>query len=364
MANSFQNFYLLRFFVTRGYLSFVILSGIVLTPQLANAFVNLRLPQLEQADSLKLHTSSSSSVFRQGYWQSSDASPLPKKFELKNLSQIFGIVQNISNETVDALNTLASGDNITKAELRALVSDVVVTDAEDQPELESLVRQQTQSGRTTARSHFQYGINAIFATELFSNVPTVLESTPMRVHVTAQVEPTPILKAVQIVDSVLQDQGITLKYKGEQLTTAQIVSRIFSSQYGKKLNVDDILTGVKQLNQVYKDNAYEASVSSDIPQFEQGVLSLHVIELVVGEIKFVSANGGNPIKMKDDALIHELETQPGKVLNTEKFSADFRRVAKVFDGVKYRLEPGHDPKKGDVIFRVIERFEPRFLRYP
>lgn len=353
MANSFQNFYLLRFFVTRGYLSFVILSGIVLTPQLADAFVNLRLSQLEQADPLELHTSSSS-VFRQGYQQGSDATPLLRKFESKNLSEIFVVVQNIYNQTEDVLNTLYSGDDTPKAELRILVSDVVVTNAKDQPELKDLVRQQTQtqSGKTT------------FATGLFSSITTVLEGTPISVHVTAQVEPTPILKAVQIVDSVLQDQGITLKYKGEQLTTAQIVSRIFSSQYGKKLNVDDILTGVKQLNQVYKDNAYEASVSSDIPQFEQGVLSLHVIEFVVGEIKFVSANGGNPIKMKDDALIHELETQPGKVLNTEKFSADFRRVAKVFDGVKYRLEPGHDPKKGDVIFRVIERFEPRFLRYP
>lgn len=261
-------------------------------------------------------------------------------------------------------------------EPRVLVAEVLVLGVEE-PDLENLVYDiiETEPGRTTTRSQLQEDINSVFATGFFSNVEAIPEDTPLGVRITFEVEPNPVLEEVEITNSALQEQGVTLSYEDpdapfgaepEQLTIQEIADRIFSPQYGETLNLLDFQRGIERLNEVYQTNGYVLAQVVDAPQPEDGVVQLEVAEGVIEDIEvaFLDEDGlavdeeGNPIegRTRDFIITREFETEPGDVFNQQQIQSDLQDVFAlgIFDDVRVSLDPGDDPRKVDVIVNVIE----------
>ncbi len=264
-----------------------------------------------------------------------------------------------------------------EVEPRVLVAEVLVVGVEDQTDLEALVYQtiETEPGRTTTRSQLQEDINAVFSTGFFANVQATPEDTPLGVRITFAVTPNPLLTRVEIINSALQEQGVTLVYDDpdaafevapEQLTVQEIVDRIFSPQYGSTLNLLDFQDGIDRLNTTYQNNGYVLAQVVDAPQPVDGVVQLEVAEGVIEDIEvaFLDEDGlavdedGNPVegRTRDFIITREFESQPGDVFNQQQIQSDLQQVfgLGIFDDVRVSLDPGDDPRKVDVVVNVIE----------
>lgn len=239
-------------------------------------------------------------------------------------------------------------------EPRVLVSEVAVSGAEG--ELQDRIYQviSTRPGRTATRSQLQADINAIFQTGVFANVRAVPEDTPLGVRVTFVVQPNPVLRQVQV--------------QGNQVLPPQVISTIFSPQYGRILNLNDFQTSIERLNQWYKDNGYVLAQVVGSPRVaEDGTVTLEVAEGVIEniQVRFLNREGqpteenGNPVRgrTREFIITREFETKPGEVFNQQRIQADLQRVfnLNIFDDVRVSLNPGQDPRRVDVVVNVTER---------
>jgi outer membrane protein insertion porin family len=218
-------------------------------------------------------------------------------------------------------------------ETRVLVSEVMIKSETEPvtPELETEVYKviRTQAGQTSTRSQIQEDINAIFRTGFFSNVQAFPEDTPLGVRVSFIVTPNPILSKVEL--EVNPGTGVASVLP---VTTA---NEIFSSQYGKILNLRELNEGIKQLTKLYQDQGYVLANLIGAPKVsETGVVTLQVAEGVVESVKvrFRNKDGedvddkGNPIRgrTKDYIIIRELELKPGTIFNRNTVQRDLARV--------------------------------------
>jgi outer membrane protein insertion porin family len=252
-------------------------------------------------------------------------------------------------------------------ETRVLVSEVVVQAEAGQltKELQDIVYRavKTQAGRTTTRSQLQQDINAIFATGFFSNVQAVPKDTPLGVQVSFLVRPNPILSKVQIE----ANPGITPPVAS--VISPSEVDKIFSSQYGKILNLRDLQDSMQQLTKRYQEQGFVLANIVGSPQVsENGVVTLQVVEGVVENIRvrFRNKEGedtdkeGRPIRgrTREYIITREIELKPGKVFNRNMVQKDLQRVAGLglFEDLNISLEPGtENPSKVNVIVNVAER---------
>lgn len=252
----------------------------------------------------------------------------------------------------------------TDTEPRVLVSEVLVRAETGQltPELENQVYNviRTQPGRVTTRSQLQQDINAIFGTGFFANVQAVPEDTPLGVRVSFVVQPNPVLTRVEI--DANPGTGVA------SVLPASTVDEVFSSQYGRILNLRELQEGIKQLTQRYQDQGYVLANVIGAPQVsETGVVTLQVAEGVVENIRvqFRDREGqetdetGEPIRGRTQEYIitRELELSPGDVFNRDVVQRDLQRVfgLGLFEDVNVSLDPGTDPSQVDVVVNVAER---------
>lgn len=240
-----------------------------------------------------------------------------------------------------------TSEEVQAPERQVLVSEVLVEGVDG--ELVDRVYEaiSTRPGVITTRSQLQVDINAIFATGLFSAVRAEPSDTPLGVRVTFIVQPNPILKSVQPT--------------GNQILTQAKVDEVFTPQYGKILNLRDLQTGIKSINQFYQDKGYVLGQVTGSPQVSaDGVVTLQVSEGVIENVDVRYKNkDGEPIKGRTKAYIvtREMRTKPGDVLNRDKLQADLRRIfgLGLFEDVQVALEPGQDPSKVVVNLNVQER---------
>ncbi len=240
-----------------------------------------------------------------------------------------------------------STEEVQPPERQVLVSEVLVEGV--QGDLANRVYEaiSTRPGQATTRSQLQVDINAIFATGYFSAVRAEPSDTPLGVRVTFIVQANPVLKSVQP--------------SGNKILTQEKLDEIFQPQYGKILNLRDLQTGIKSVNQFYQDKGYVLGQVTGAPQVSsEGVVTLQVAE---GEIEGIDVRyknkDGEPAKGRTKAYIvtREMRTKPGEALNKDKLQADLRRIfgLGLFEDVQVALEPGQDPTKVVVNLNVQER---------
>jgi len=257
-----------------------------------------------------------------------------------------------------------SSPNPETTEARVLVSEVVVKTETGKitPELEAELYKviRTQAGQTATRSQLQEDINAIVRTGFFSNVQALPEDTPLGVRVSFIVTPNPILSKVELETN--PGTGVA------SVLPAETAQEIFSSQYGKILNLRELQEGIKQLTKRYQDQGYVLANLIGVPKIsENGVVTLQIAEGVVEnvKVKFRDKEGnevnekGEPIRgrTKDYIITREVELKPGQVFNRNIIQRDLQRVfgLALFEDVNVSLDPGTDPSKVNVVINVAER---------
>lgn len=250
-------------------------------------------------------------------------------------------------------------------ESRVLVAEVAVATELGQPLAPELQNQvysaiTTQPGRTTTRTQLQTDINSIFATGFFSNVRAVPSDTPLGVRVTFFVQPNPVLRNVKIEANA--------DTKVPSVLPPQVITDIFTPQYGTILNLGRFQESVKLLTKWYKDHGYVLAQVVGAPQVAaDGAVTLQVAEGVIENIQvnFRNKNGdetyanGKPYRPHTRRFIvtRNLESKPDTVFNRATIQKDLQRVygLGIFQDVQVALNPGQDPRKVDVVLNVNER---------
>jgi outer membrane protein insertion porin family len=205
----------------------------------------------------------------------------------------------------------------------------------------------TRPGQATTRSQLQVDINAIFATGYFSGVRAEPTDTPLGVRVTFIVQPNPVLRAVQVA--------------GNQVLPQEKVTEIFQPQYGKILNLRELQTGIKAINQYYQDKGYVLGQVTGSPQVDaDGTVTLQVAEGIIENIDVRYKNKDGEVtkgRTKKYIVTREMRTKPGDVLNRERLQNDLKQIfgLGLFEDVQVALEPGEDPRKVVVNLNVQER---------
>ncbi len=244
-------------------------------------------------------------------------------------------------------------------ETRVLVSevDVVSTGAELPPNLVDEVYRavSTVPGRTTTRTQLQEDINSVFRTGYFANVRANPEDTALGVKVTFFVEPNPVLTNVDV--------------RNTKVLPEEVVTDIFSDQYGEILNLRDFQNSVLDLNDWYQENGYVLAQVTAAPQIgADGTVTLIVAEGEIEsiDVRYIDTEGettnedGEPIRGKTQSYIvtREFETEPGDVFQESAIQQDIANVfgLGIFDDIRLSLDPGdEDPRKVKLVVNIAER---------
>lgn len=237
-------------------------------------------------------------------------------------------------------------------EPRVLVSEINVVGVEG--ELEDLIYNtiQTKPGRTTTRTQVQDDINAIYVTGFFSSVKVDVQDTPLGVRLSFVVEANPVLSKV-VVNTIPETEE-------KSVLPDTLIEEVFSSQYGKTLNLRDLQEGIIKINKWYADNGYDLAQVVGSPQVSpDGVVTLIIAEGIVEDIqvKFFDADN-QPVegKTRDFIITREIELKPGNVFNRNLAQRDLQRVfgLGLFEDIHLSFSPGSDPSQVVVNVEVVE----------
>jgi outer membrane protein insertion porin family len=238
------------------------------------------------------------------------------------------------------------------AEPRVLVSELVIDGTNDPELLDEIYRViGTQPGRPTTRSLLQEDVNQIFATGYFANVTVVPEDTPLGVRITFVVEPNPTVSRVEVETST---------GNADRVLPQEVVDEIFSSQYGRILNLRRFQAAILRLNEWYQENGYDLAQVVGAPEVsEDGVVRLTVAEGVIEDIRVrFFSDEDEPVDGKTRPFIvtREVELKPGDVFNRQIAQRDLERVfgLGIFDDVRFSFSPGDDPSRVVVNVDVVE----------
>ena len=236
---------------------------------------------------------------------------------------------------------------------RVLISEVIIEGISGHPEEERLQVEaygamQVRPGSRVTREVLQRDLNAIQATGCFSDVRINPVNGPLGVQVLVQVEPFPTLSSVEL-DPV-----------SEELPEA-VIEEIFSPDYGRTLNLNDLQQRMKALQASVADQGYSlARVSGPERVSPEGVITLKLLQGSVAgvEVKFLTQDGedtdenGNPIrgKTREWVITREVEIQPGDPFNRNQLERDIKRLysTQLFSDVKVTLRPVPQ-QPGDVV---------------
>ena len=222
---------------------------------------------------------------------------------------------------------------------RVLISEVLIEGIGGHPEEERLQvaaygAMQVRPGSRVTREELQRDLNAIQATGWFSDVRINPVNGPLGVQVVVQVEPFPTLSRVEL-DPV-----------SEELPEA-VVEEIFSPDYGRTLNLNDLQKRMKDLQAWYAGQGYSlARISGPERVSPEGVVTLKLVQGSVAgvEVEFLNSEGtstdenGDPIrgKTKEWVITREISVQPGDTFNRNKLEKDIKRLygTQLFSDVK------------------------------
>ncbi|MEN9521084.1 MAG: hypothetical protein RLZZ381_3672, partial [Cyanobacteriota bacterium] len=236
-------------------------------------------------------------------------------------------------------------------EARVLVSEVLVTGANE--ELKKLIYTtiNVKPGRTTTRSQLQEDLNAIYATGFFQNVEVTPQDTPLGVRIAFTVEPNPKLSRVQIK---------TTSSTGKPVLSNEKVSDIFGKNYGRILNLRELQKGIIKVNQWYAQNGYELAQVVGTPQISpQGNITLIVTEGIIEDIKvryFDQQDKSVAGKTREFIITREVQSEPGQVFRRNIAQGDLQRIygLGIFQDARLSFSPGKDPNQVVVNIDVVE----------
>ena len=245
---------------------------------------------------------------------------------------------------------------------RVLISEVLIEGLEGHPEEERLQiatydAMQVRPGTRVTREELQNDLNGIQATGWFSDVRIVPQNGPLGVQVVIQVEPFPLLSAVEISG----DDG--------NLLADEVIEETFASDYGRTLNLNDLQLRMKALQASVANQGYSlARVSGPERVSPEGVVTLKLLQgSVTGvEVKFLTSDGddtdenGNPIlgKTKEWVITREISIQPGDPFNRNHLERDIKRLysTQLLSDVKVTLRPvPQEPGNVVIILGIVEQ---------
>ena len=236
---------------------------------------------------------------------------------------------------------------------RVLISEVIIEGITGHPEEERLQvaaygAMQVRPGSRVTREELQRDLNAIQATGWFSDVRINPVNGPLGVQVVVQVEPFPTLSSVEL-DPVSEE------------LPEDVLEEIFSPDYGRTLNLNDLQTRMKELQGWYAEQGYSlARISGPERVSPEGVVTLKLIQGRVSdvEVQFLNKEGdatdenGDPIggKTKEWVITREISVQPGDTFNRNRLEKDIKRLygTQLFSDVKVTLKPVPE-EPGDVV---------------
>ena len=248
---------------------------------------------------------------------------------------------------------VAQLDSLEAEAPRVLISEVLIDGIGGHPEEERLQvaaygAMQVRPGSRVTREELQRDLNAIQATGWFSDVRINPVNGPLGVQVVVQVEPFPTLSRVE------------LEPVSEELPEA-VVDQIFSPDYGRTLNLNDLQKRMKDLQAWYAGQGYSlARISGPERVSPEGVVTLKLVQGSVAgvEVEFLNSEGtstdenGDPIrgKTKEWVITREISVQPGDTFNRNKLEKDIKRLygTQLFSDVKVTLKPVPE-QPGDVV---------------
>ena len=131
-------------------------------------------------------------------------------------------------------------DNAVVEQPRVLISEVLIEGIDGHPEEERLQistydAMQVRPGMRVTREELQNDLNGIQATGWFSDVRIVPQNGPLGVQLVVQVEPFPLLSAVEFSGD------------DENLLSDVVIEETFASDYGRTLNLNDLQQRMKAL---------------------------------------------------------------------------------------------------------------------
>ena len=236
---------------------------------------------------------------------------------------------------------------------RVLISEVIIEGITGHPEEERLQvaaygAMQVRPGSRVTREELQRDLNAIQATGWFSDVRINPVNGPLGVQVVVQVEPFPTLSSVEL-DPVSEE------------LPEDVLEEIFSPDYGRTLNLNDLQTRMKELQGWYAEKGYSlARISGPERVSPEGVVTLKLTQGRVAdvEVQFLNKEGdatdenGDPIggKTKEWVITREISVQPGDTFNRNRLEKDIKRLygTQLFSDVKVTLKPVPE-EPGDVV---------------
>jgi outer membrane protein insertion porin family len=244
----------------------------------------------------------------------------------------------------------------------AIVSEIVITTNRGQvePTLETKVRQvlTVKAGASTTREQLEQNLNAVRGLGDFAKVEIVPENTAKGVRINFVVEPYGTLRQVQVK---------TLPANNSNILTAESIDKIFTPQYGKKLNAIDLKAGVKQLTELYQKQGYNLAQVIDIEELDSnGKITLVIAEGAIEDVqvRFLNEKGEAVDENKKPftgatrpfIITREAELKPGKIFNRNTAEKDLRRIygLGIFKDVRASFAPGSDPAKVILQFDIIE----------
>jgi outer membrane protein insertion porin family len=250
----------------------------------------------------------------------------------------------------------------TNSQQSAIVSEIVITTNRGQvePTLETKVRQvlTVKTGASTTREQLEQNLNAVRGLGDFAKVEIVPENTAKGVRINFVVEPYGTLRQVQVK---------TLPANSSSIVTATAIDKIFTPQYGKKLNAIDLKAGIKQLTELYQKQGYSLAQIIAIEELDpDGKITLVIAEGSIEDVqvRFLNDKGEAVDENKKPftgttrpfIITREAELKPGKIFNRNTAEKDLRRIygLGIFKDVRASFAPGSDPAKVILQFDIIE----------
>ena len=229
-------------------------------------------------------------------------------------------------------------------EKRVLISEVIIKGLEDHPDKENLEvitydAMLIRPGSKVTREEVKKDLDRIYSSGWFSSAKIESLKGPLGVQLLIKVEPNPILKKINILQSDIKLSNIKL-------------NDIFKDDYGKTLNLNTLQLRIKEIKDWYNSKGFSlARISGPSRVTKLGLVELDIKEGYVAgiEISFIDEDGntedekGRKIKGKTKKWVieRELITKVGDVFDRNKLESDIKRLysTSLFNDVKVTLKP-------------------------
>ncbi|MGF1497646.1 MAG: BamA/TamA family outer membrane protein [Elainellaceae cyanobacterium] len=228
-------------------------------------------------------------------------------------------------------------------------------------DLELLVREliQVQPGETVTREQLQSDIAIILGTGFFTDATVRLTPGLDGVAVTYGVEPM-VVRSLQLA--------------GAEALTSEVATEIFAPQIGRPVSPQLLEQRAIAIDEWYLDQGYVLSQVVGLIPDPSGVVTVEVVEPVVGDItfRFLDENGsgidedGEAVegRTRENFILRELELQPGDVFNQQTVTEDLQELVSLglFEdaAVELSLDEQDSPPTVDLTYSLQERLARSF----